>query len=322
MLLVDIEKSLGAFRLRAQLRAEGEMLALLGASGSGKSMTLQCIAGIERPDRGHIELDGRVLFDSEKKIDLPPQQRHVGYLFQNYALFPNMTVRENVACCVRNRKERQAQTDALLRRFRLTGLEDRHPRQLSGGEQQRTALARIFASKPSVILLDEPLSALDEFLRRELAQQIFDLLSDFDGSVIWVTHDAQEALSVCKNVCVLENGQSSGIFPTQTLFSDPQTAAQARLAGLRNLYRCENGFLPELGLHLPFGNGTVCIPPEAVIPGGDLHCVCIRTANGNALLRPVGLSDAPPLYTGLPAERGQTLSVCIEPSLLRFFPDA
>lgn len=321
MLLVDIEKSLGAFRLRVQLQAERETLALLGASGSGKSMTLQCIAGIERPDRGHIELDGRVLFDSEKKIDLSPQKRNVGYLFQNYALWQNMTVRGNIACCVRNRAERQERTDALLRRFRLTGLENRLPGQLSGGEQQRTALARIFASEPSVILLDEPLSALDEFLRRELAQQIFDLLSDFDGTVIWVTHDAQEALSACKNVCVLDRGQSSGIFPTQTLFSEPQTAAQARLAGLRNLYRCENGVLPELGLRVPFADGTVGIPPEAVIPGDLLHCVCIRTANGNALLRPVGRADAPPLYTGLPAERGRELSVGVRAELLRFFPD-
>ena len=142
-------------------------MALLGASGCGKSVTLKCIAGIMTPDRGHIILDGETLFDSEKHINLSPQKRRVGYLFQQYALFPNMTVLQNIQCGIRpgSRAERRRRAEEQLRRFRLEGLEKKYPAQLSGGQQQRTALARILASEPRAILLDEPFSALDGFHR-------------------------------------------------------------------------------------------------------------------------------------------------------------
>ena len=144
-LFVEIEKQLGNFHLDVRFQAETETLALLGASGCGKSMTLKCIAGIMTPDRGRIVLNGRVLFDSEAGIDLPPQQRRVGYLFQNYALFPTMTVEKNILCGIRSgsKAEKAAALTAALRRFRLEGLEKRYPAQLSGGQQQRVALARI-----------------------------------------------------------------------------------------------------------------------------------------------------------------------------------
>ena len=148
-LCVDIEKKLGAFRLRAQFEAQDGTTALLGASGCGKSVTLKCIAGIMTPDRGRIVLGGRVLFDSEKKIDLPPQQRGAGLLFQNYALFPNMTVEQNILCGLKAEKDRaarQARCAELLRAMRLEPLAKRYPAQLSGGQQQRTALARILAA--------------------------------------------------------------------------------------------------------------------------------------------------------------------------------
>ena len=154
-LYVDIEKRLGAFRLQSKFEVAGETLALLGASGCGKSMTLKCIAGIVTPDRGRIVLNGRVLFDSEKKIDLTPQQRRVGYLFQQYALFPNMTVEQNILCGIRegSRAEKRALAAEKIRMFRLEGLEKKHPAQLSGGQQQRVALARILCSEPQALLL-------------------------------------------------------------------------------------------------------------------------------------------------------------------------
>ena len=157
-LLVEIEKQLGNFHLNVRFQAETETLALLGASGCGKSMTLKCIAGIMTPDRGRIVLNGRVLFDSEAGIDLPPQQRRVGYLFQNYALFPTMTVEKNILCGIRSgsKAEKNAALTATLHRFRLEGLEKRYPAQLSGGQQQRVALARILCTRPEAILLDEP----------------------------------------------------------------------------------------------------------------------------------------------------------------------
>ena len=148
-LIVDIRKDLGSFRLDVKFEAESGVTCLLGASGCGKSMTLKCIAGIEKPDEGHIELDGRVLYDSEKKIDLPPQQRRVGYLFQNYALFPNMTVRQNILCGLcreKDRSEKERRLREMVNMLQLEGLENHKPHQLSGGQQQRVALARFCCS--------------------------------------------------------------------------------------------------------------------------------------------------------------------------------
>ena len=153
-LVVDIEKKLGSFTLHSWFETAGGTMALLGASGCGKSVTLKCIAGIMTPDKGRIVLDGETLFNSEKRIDLTPQQRRVGYLFQQYALFPNMTVAQNILCGVRTgtKEERRRRVEEHLRRFRLEGLEKKYPAQLSGGQQQRVALARILASEPRVMV--------------------------------------------------------------------------------------------------------------------------------------------------------------------------
>ncbi len=240
-LLVDIEKRLGDFHLRAAFEAEPGNLALLGASGCGKSMTLQCIAGIVRPGRGRIELDGRVLYDSARHIDLPPQKRQVGYLFQQYALFPNMTARQNVLAGARQlpRRERAAEADALLRRLHLEAVAGLRPAPPSGGQQQRAALARILASRPRVILLDEPLSALDSFLRWQVESELEEALSAFGGPVLWVSHDRDEVYRRCRTVCVMDRGRTSPPRPMEALFADPVTVAAARLSGCKNLVPME-----------------------------------------------------------------------------------
>ena len=141
---VDIEKKLHGFTLKVKLESDGSPMGILGASGSGKSMTLRCIAGIQTPDSGRIVVNDKVLFDSEKKINLKPQERKVGYLFQNYALFPTMTVEKNIACGYRgDKKHLKAKVADYIERYQLNGLEKRYPGQLSGGQQQRVALARI-----------------------------------------------------------------------------------------------------------------------------------------------------------------------------------
>ena len=188
MLRVDIRKRLGTFRLESQFWAGNETLALLGASGCGKSVTLKCIAGILRPDEGRIELDGQVLFDSAAKIDLPPQRRNVGYLFQQYALFPNMTVAQNIAVAAKDTAGRDAIVAEKLRQFHLEDVAMKRPAALSGGQQQRTALARILTSQPRAILLDEPFSALDSYLKYQLELELSETLSAFSGTVLWVTH--------------------------------------------------------------------------------------------------------------------------------------
>ena len=216
-LSVAIRKRLGDFSLDVQFEAGDTPLALFGASGCGKSVTLKCIAGILRPDEGRITLDGRVLFDSAAGIDLPPQQRHVGYLFQQYALFPNMTVRQNIAAAVRRNDRRETLVRDLLHRFRLEDKASLRPRQLSGGQQQRTALARILASEPSAILLDEPFSALDSYLRSQLEVELAEFLSDFGGPLLWVSHDRGEVLRNCPAICVMEHGRSQPVTTAQDL---------------------------------------------------------------------------------------------------------
>ena len=186
-IFVDIEKKLGDFTLKAKFQAGDETLALLGASGCGKSMTLRCIAGIEKPDRGKIILDGVTLFDSEKKINLTPQQRHTGLMFQNYALFPNMTVAQNINCGAKREKDskiRKDMVESVMECFDLGDLADRLPHQLSGGQQQRVALARILVSSPGILLLDEPFSALDSHLRFKLEQEVRRVIKRFGKTVL------------------------------------------------------------------------------------------------------------------------------------------
>ena len=286
-LIVDIEKKLGSFTLRSKFETGKGTMALLGASGCGKSVTLKCIAGIMTPDKGRIVLDGETLFDSDQRIDLTPQQRRVGYLFQQYALFPNMTVAQNIQCGIRtgSRAEKQQHAAEQLRRFQLEGLEKKYPTQLSGGQQQRVALARILASKPRAILLDEPFSALDSFLKWNLELELSDLLADFGGPILWVSHDLGECFRNCKTVCVMENGTSGPVTDMETLVLRPSSEGAARLAGCRNFLpgrRCEDGVrLEGWDILLPAAAEqdavTVAIPEAAIRLGaGDQRCAVRR----------------------------------------------
>lgn len=234
-LFIDIQKQLGDFSLQTQFRSENDRLALLGGSGCGKSVTLRCIAGVMQPDEGIITLNGKVLFDSAKKINLPPQARHIGYLFQQYALFPNMTVAQNIKVAVRDRNKRDETAQKLLHTFQIENIAAKHPAQVSGGQQQRIALARIIASEPEVLMLDEPFSALDSFLKAQLEQELADVLDTFPGDVIWVSHDRDEVFHNCNKICVMENGISQGVVTPDQLFYDPKTASAAKLSGCKNI---------------------------------------------------------------------------------------
>lgn len=238
--LIDIEKRLDHFTLTVRIAIEktdqAPVLGLLGPSGSGKTMTLRCIAGIERPDRGSIIVDGKTFFDSERKIDLRPQERGCGYLFQNYALFPNMTVRQNIRCGLTgagkrqkyvqyalNRNETEAKVSDMIRRMRLEGLEDAKPDHLSGGQQQRCALGRILVSEPEIVLLDEPFSALDEYLRDELLEETMMQLEVAHVPVIFVTHSRAEAREACGWIVILHDGEVAEEGPAEEVFAGPKT---------------------------------------------------------------------------------------------------
>jgi len=240
-ILVDIKKDLGSFRLDVSFDTGDGFHGLLGPSGCGKSMTLRCIAGVERPDAGHIEVNGVTLFNSEKGIDLPPQQRNVGLLFQNYALFPNMTVEQNLRTVTRGLPRHQADVsvEEMLKRFHLEGRRDHMPRQLSGGEQQRTALARILLTRPGILLLDEPLSALDSYLRWQTELELMETLEDFAGTVVLVTHNRKEVYRMCRTVSVLDRGYARGAHGTENLFRHPRTLQECLLSGCKNYSRAK-----------------------------------------------------------------------------------
>ena len=233
-LYVDIDKTLGSFHLQVQFEAQNGLLSLLGASGCGKSVTLKCIAGIERPDKGKIVLNGTTLFDSDLHIDVPPQKRRVGYLFQQYALFPNMTVRQNIRCGVRDKENADAAIDDIIRKMHLEGLEQQKPGQLSGGQQQRTALARILVNEPEVLLLDEPFSALDSHLRFQLEREMLETVRRFGKPVLMVSHDRDEAFRLSDSIAVLNHGTIEVVGPKHAVFADPRTRTASILTGCKN----------------------------------------------------------------------------------------
>ena len=268
---VTIAKRFEGFTLHADFAAGNTAAAILGASGCGKSMTLRCIAGVVKPDSGRIVLDGRVLFDSEKGIDLPPQQRNVGLLFQNYALFPNMTVEQNILCALKKEKDpaaRKAACGSALRAMRLEELAHRLPSELSGGQQQRAALARILAGRPRILMLDEPFSALDSYLREEVEGEVGSLLSNFDGTALLVTHDRDEAYRLCREMIVMDSGEVLRAGTTKEVFADPRRLTAARLTGCKNILPCVRvdehhvrltGWERELTVALPVPEGCCAV---------------------------------------------------------------
>lgn len=234
-LYADIHRRIGEFDLNVLIESDADRVGVLGESGSGKSMTLRSIAGIESVDSGHIEVDGRVLYDSSEKTDLKPQKRNVGYMFQNYALFPTMSVLKNVMAGLgRASEENRSKAVDMLRRFRMDGFEDRLPGELSGGQQQRVALARIMVTEPDLILLDEPFSALDSYLRDRMQVEMLEMLEDYTGQVVMVSHSRDELYRFSNELFVLSKGSIIRHGETRSVFREPENAVAARLTGCKN----------------------------------------------------------------------------------------
>ncbi|MDD9149610.1 sulfate/molybdate ABC transporter ATP-binding protein [Sporolactobacillus sp. CQH2019] len=234
---VDIEKRWSSFYLKVKFYSRDNIVGLLGASGSGKSMTLKCLAGMITPDRGRIVCDDKTFFDSEQGINLPMRDRKVGFLFQNYALFPNMTVSQNIGFALNklSRKEKGEIIREKMKMFDLQGLEKRFPNQLSGGQQQRVAIARALAINPGVLALDEPFSALDTHLRSKLEDKLADVLADYKGSTLFVSHNRSEIYHLCKSIVVINNGQVDTFGDRTAIFENPPTFAAALLTGCKNI---------------------------------------------------------------------------------------
>lgn len=238
-LIVDIEKQLSNFQLDTAFTAQQENLGILGGSGSGKSMTLRCIAGVETPTKGRIVLNGRSLFDSDKNINLPSHKRNVSLVFQNYALFPHMTVAQNIAFGLQHLPKlvRRQRVSQQLAGVQMHGLGDRYPHQLSGGQQQRVALARALATEPELLLLDEPFSALDTYLRSQMERQLVETLATYRGITLFVTHNLEEAYRICETLMVMSVGKAIAYDSKHQIFEHPKTVRIAQLTGCKNFSR-------------------------------------------------------------------------------------
>ncbi|WP_330203364.1 molybdate ABC transporter permease subunit [Cyanobacterium sp. Dongsha4] len=241
-LVVQIQKQLSEFCLDVNFKTDQTPLGLLGASGAGKSMILRCIAGLETPDRGLIILNGKVLFDSSQKINLPPRERNCGFLFQNYALFPHLTVAENIAFGMspkQSYREMKTEIERQLITVGLSGMGNYYPKQLSGGQQQRVALARAKASEPEIMLLDEPFSALDTYLRDKQEKLLRNSLIHYQGVTLFITHNLEEAYRVCPHLLIIDQGSAIASGRKQDIFEHPPNFRSAQLTGCKNFSSVE-----------------------------------------------------------------------------------
>jgi molybdate transport system ATP-binding protein len=280
MLEISLKKQLEDFEVGVELRLDEELLVLFGPSGAGKTMILKMISGIVTPDAGRVAAGSEVLFDSGKGVNLPVRKRKVGYLFQDYALFPHMTVEENIAYGIDGPKASAGQkVHELLGLMRLAGLEKRYPHELSGGQKQRTALARTLAAEPRVLLLDEPFSALDYQVREKLRADLINIHRVFPITTVLVTHDLEEAFMLGKKIAVINNGSIEQSGTREDVFYRPRTRNVARFMGVRNIFAGRVSALedPNILIDTPdIGVIKAPRPPGAHLKEGQEVSFCIR----------------------------------------------
>ncbi|QGG46777.1 sulfate/molybdate ABC transporter ATP-binding protein [Heliorestis convoluta] len=239
MIQAHLKKRLPSFSLQLQFQIpQGAVLGLFGPSGCGKSITLRCLAGLVEPDEGSITMDDQVYFDSNKKISIAARKRKVGFLFQNYALFPHLTVEKNITFGLKHlpAQEQKKKAQYMLERMRLQGLEKRYPSQLSGGQQQRVALARTLVTDPALLLLDEPFSALDSQVKNKLEQEVLEVKNAFSGTMILVSHSLEEVYRLCSHIAVMENGRILQFGSRDQIVHGPINRTVARFVGTKNIF--------------------------------------------------------------------------------------
>lgn len=277
VLEVKIQKQLNSFRLDVAFSLGDELLAIFGPSGSGKSLTLQCIAGLLKPDAGTVAINGRTVFDAARGLNLPPQERRVGYVFQNYALLPYLTVADNVAYGLHRlpKAERARRVEKMINCMRLEGLEQRRPAELSGGQQQRVAVARALVTEPELLLLDEPFSALDSAIRGRLHAELLQLLRGLAITTVLVTHNLAEAYTLSEKMMVYNSGRVLQIGPRDEVLRRPSSRTVARFTGTKNLFR--GTVLSSVASHLEVAVGNLSVrTPPGPFQEGDAVDLCIR----------------------------------------------
>ncbi|OGQ52656.1 MAG: hypothetical protein A3J24_06935 [Deltaproteobacteria bacterium RIFCSPLOWO2_02_FULL_53_8] len=285
MLELSLKKRFADFSIDISLALGSELLVLFGPSGAGKSLLMKLLSGILKPDEGSVNIDSQVIFDSRSRIDVPMRERRIGYVFQDYALFPHKTVLENIVYgAVGSEEERSETVRGLVSLMRLGGLEGRYPNELSGGQRQRVALARTLAARPRILLLDEPFSALDYQVREKLRADLLTIHELFPITTILVTHDLEEAFMLGTRVAVINNGGLEQLGTREEVFYRPATRNVARFIGARNIFSgsvaaidagtvvIDNNDIGRVTAHVPAGavlrqgmEVSFCIRPEEVI---------------------------------------------------------
>ncbi|WP_094547703.1 sulfate/molybdate ABC transporter ATP-binding protein [Petroclostridium xylanilyticum] len=251
MLEVSFDKTMGNFTLQSSFSSDRGVLGILGSSGCGKSLTLKCIAGLYSPDKGQIKLNGKELFNSDAKVNIPPRKRNIGYVFQNYALFPHLTVYKNIAYGVKHldKKTRYDKIVEMIGKMQLSGLENHYPSQLSGGQQQRVALARTLITEPELLLLDEPFSAIDSNTKYLLEDELLSIIrNNYHGIVLLVTHNIEEAYRLCDRILIIDKGKTLQIGQKEEIIRSPSSLTAARITGCKNFLNVdllgeEDGYL-------------------------------------------------------------------------------
>lgn len=277
----DLKKNIAGFDIDVALSLGEELMVLFGPSGAGKSLLLKLIAGIVKPDKGQVAIRGEKVFDSGAAIDVPMRGRRVGFVFQDYALFPHMTVGENIAYGVPQNKKVLAgeKVSGLIDLMRLAGLEKRYPHEISGGQRQRAALARTLAAEPSILLLDEPFSALDYQVREKLRADLLRIHEVYPVTTILVTHDLEEAFMLGGRIAVINHGRVEQVGPREEVFYRPVTRNVARFIGFKNIF---DGVVAgidggELIIHnSDMGAVKAFAPPEGGVAAGGRVTFCIR----------------------------------------------
>lgn len=274
-LSVEIKSKLNIFEMDISLKTTSKRIGILGASGSGKSMLLKYISGIIAPDEGVIKLNDEILFDSSKKINIKPQKRNVAYMFQNYALFPTMSVRENIEIIIEGNKEyREKKASELMKRFCIDNIANKMPRDLSGGQQQRVALARIMAYEPKLILLDEPFSAMDSDLKDKLQMELEEMVADYDGIIIMVSHSRDEIYRFSDELIIIDNGGIVEYGKTKNVFDFPKTIQGAKMVGINNVLSAK--IKDDLMLNIPEINLDIKLDKKELAYSRNINYVGIK----------------------------------------------
>ena len=273
MIRLAIRKRLGSFTLEPEFEVGREIAVLFGRSGAGKTLTLEAIAGLVAPDSGHIELNGHAAFDAASGVNLRPYERDVGYLVQNYALFPHLSVRDNIAYGISDLPavERRRRVAAFVSLLELDGLEERRPAQISGGQSQRVALARALVRRPRVLLLDEPFAALDAAMRTVLRRQLRHLVGDLGLSALLVTHDLSEAYAMADRIAVIDRGRVLQMGPRDAVLNQPVSVRAAELVNVRNILPGRVIQREGEGLAVQTGIGRLIAAEGVAEPGAAVH---------------------------------------------------